>query len=98
MPLHPGSAPADEGSPDDYAHTHPSDRAQTWGWHGEWGRWSEVAGWISVAALLLLTTATHYHASWTVTLICAAAILAGWLIRARIMQRSPAAHRRRNRG
>lgn len=87
MTLDSESAPPDEGTPADYGLTHPRDHADTWGWHGEWGKWSHLGGWISVAALLLLTTATHYHVSWTVTLISAAVLLASVLLRDRLRRR-----------
>ena len=61
MALKPGSEPPDTGAPEDYVHDHPREHPSDWGWHGEWGRWARVAGWVCVIILLLMITATHYN-------------------------------------
>ncbi len=73
MALKPGSEPADTGEPDDYAADHSDEHPSMWGWHGEWGRWARIAGWLMVVILLVMITATHYNGTGTLSLILAAA-------------------------
>jgi hypothetical protein len=37
-------------------HEQPDD----WGWHGEFGKWARVGGWLSAALLVLLNFTTRY--------------------------------------
>ncbi len=37
------------------------ERPEDWGWHGEFGRWARVAGWLSVVALILINVTTRYN-------------------------------------
>jgi hypothetical protein len=78
--LEPGSEAPNTGSPEDYAADHPQEHPEDWGWHGEFGRTSRVAGWISVAILLVMTTTTHYNGAGTVALVATAAALVVALI------------------
>jgi Protein of unknown function (DUF2631) len=71
--LKPGSEPPDTGEPEDYAAHHPAEHPRQWGWHGEWGRTARVTGWIIVAILLVMITATHYNGTGTLSLIIFAA-------------------------
>jgi len=73
--LKPGSEPPDTGAPEDYAHDHPREHPSDWGWHGEWGRWARVAGWVCVIILLLMITATHYNGAGAVALTATAALI-----------------------
>ena len=73
MALKPGSEPANTGSPDDYAEHHPNEHPSDWGWHGEWGRAARITGWIVVAILVVMITATHYNGTGTLSLIAVAA-------------------------
>lgn len=50
-------------------HEQPSD----WGWHGEFGKWARVAGWIVMLILLVMCTATMYNHSGPMWLIIIAA-------------------------
>ena len=75
MALKPGSEPPDIGAPEDYVHDHPSEHPSDWGWHGEWGRWARVAGWVCLIILLLMITATHYNGAGTVALITFAVLI-----------------------
>ena len=34
--------------------------AEDWGWHGEFGRWARIGGWVSVAVLVLMNFTTRY--------------------------------------
>ena len=54
--------PADASHPDTateqpHRHEQPSD----WGWHGSWGKWARIGGWVSVVVLLLNQLAWHYN-------------------------------------
>ena len=80
MALSPDSEPADAGTPVDYARDHPGERAVEWGWHGQWGRGARIGGWVVVAILLLMTTATNYQFDYHLTLWLFAALLAGVLL------------------
>lgn len=73
MALKPGSEPELEGEPEEYAEHHPAEHPSMWGWHGDWGRWSRVAGWVVIGILLVMITATHYNDSGTMWLIIFAA-------------------------
>ena len=67
--------PLSQAASQDYAHDHPREHPSDWGWHGEWGRWARVAGWVCVIILLLMITATHYNGAGAVGLIATAALL-----------------------
>jgi hypothetical protein len=76
--LNPHSEQPDLSLPEDYKADHPNEHPTDWGWHGEWGRAARVAGWITAAILVLMTTATHYNNSgdfWL--LLFAAGIVVG---------------------
>lgn len=80
MALNPHSESPDVVLPAEYKAEHPGDDPRMWGWHGEWGRASRIAGWITVAILLVMITATHYNDSGTLWLIVfAAALVVGLL-------------------
>jgi hypothetical protein len=63
------------GSPDDYSAHHPQEHPSEWGWHGEWGRASRIAGWVVAIILLLLITATHYNDAGALALTLGALFL-----------------------
>jgi hypothetical protein len=73
--LNPHSEQPDLSLPDDYKADHPDEHPEDWGWHGEWGRASRIAGWVVIVILLLMTTATHYNNSGTAWLVGFAALL-----------------------
>lgn len=75
MPLRPGSEPANVGSPADYTADHPTEHPSDWGWHGEWGKWRQIGGWISAVILVLMSTATHYNHAGTVAVLGFAGIV-----------------------
>jgi hypothetical protein len=78
--LTPGSEPTNVGAPEEYTHDHPGEHPSDWGWHGEWGRWRRVGGWVVVAILLLMITTTHYNGAGTLALILFAAFVAVGLL------------------
>ena len=80
MALDPHSEEPDLSLPEDYHHDHPDEHPTDWGWHGEWGRASRIAGWVVAIILLLMITATHYNRSGNAWLIIFAAGLIGGLI------------------
>jgi Protein of unknown function (DUF2631) len=59
---------------------HPHERPEDWGWHADLGKPARIAGWLSVVALLLMVTATHYNLAGTAALLMTAAALAGGLL------------------
>ena len=86
MALNPHSEQPDLGAPEDYAAHHPSEHPEDWGWHGEWGRASRVAGWIVAAFLLLMITSTHYNfagAIWLIGIAAAIVVMEIWDIQRR---------------
>ena len=81
MALRPDSEKPDLSVPDDYKHDHPEEHPKMWGWHGEWGRSSRVGGFIVMAILLLMITATQYNfagATWLIGFAVAIVILMIW--------------------
>jgi uncharacterized protein DUF2631 len=71
--LEQGSEQKDLSLPADYQAHHPDEHPEDWGWHGEWGRAARVAGWVVVAILLVMITATHYNEQGTLFLCLFAA-------------------------
>lgn len=92
MALNPHSEQPDLSLPDDYKADHPDEHPEDWGWHGEWGRTSRIAGWVCVVLLVLMTTSTHYNNSGTMWLLAFAGILVVGLLWD--MQRNKKAYRR----
>jgi hypothetical protein len=73
----PAEAPAGRPSELAYRHEQPED----WGWHRSWGRWSRVAGWVSVVALALINVTTYYNtaqAPWLYGIIGFMVLLLLW--------------------
>lgn len=86
MALRPDSERPEDGAPKDYLDHHPDEDPREWGWHGEWGRASRIAGWIVVVLLLVMITSTAYNFSGGAWLIGIAAVIAtmlGWDARRR---------------
>ena len=59
---------------------HPHERPEDWGWHADLGKPARLAGWLSVIALLVMTTATQYNLAGDAALILTAAAIAGALL------------------
>jgi hypothetical protein len=68
------------GTPADYADHHPSEHPGQWGWHADLGKAARIGGWISVIALLLMVTSTHYNSSGAAWLIGFAVAIAAGLV------------------
>jgi Protein of unknown function (DUF2631) len=66
---------------DDEAPAHRHERPEDWGWHGEFGRWARVAGWLCAALLVVLNLTTHYNESGGIWLDVLAGLLVLLLIR-----------------
>ena len=77
-----------EGEPADYGHSHPAETAEDWGWHGEWGKYARIGGWVSAILLIVMATATHYNKAGQVALFAFAAILVVALIRDAAVRRT----------
>jgi len=67
---------------------HRHERPEDWGWHGSWGNWARVAGWLSAVLLLLLNFTWYYNQSADPWIFGTAALLVVILLRDR--------HRRKN--
>jgi Protein of unknown function (DUF2631) len=39
---------------------HRHEQPEDWGWHGEFGKWARVGGWVSAALLVGLNFTTRY--------------------------------------
>ena len=83
MALKPGSEEPDLALPDDYKHDHPTEHPEDWGWHGEFGRWTIVAGWFVAIVLVLMMTSTHYNLQGALFLGISAGLLVIGLVWAR---------------
>ncbi|MHA3703599.1 DUF2631 domain-containing protein [Jatrophihabitans sp. YIM 134969] len=79
---------AHEGQPADYVHDHPTETPEDWGWHGEWGKYARIGGWVSAIILILMATATHYNKAGQVALFAFAALLVVALIRDAVVRRT----------
>ena len=67
---------ADAAHPSTHRHEQPED----WGWHHSWGKWSRMAGWVSVVALLLTNVTTYYNTSQAPWLYGIAAVMVMMLL------------------
>jgi len=56
------------------------ERPDDWGWHGEFGRWARVGGWLCVGLLVALVFTNHDNESGTVWLSGFAALLVVLLV------------------
>jgi Protein of unknown function (DUF2631) len=61
-------------------HARRHERPEDWGWHGEFGRWARVAGWLSAGLLVALNFTFHYSGVETVWLLGIAAVMVTMLI------------------
>lgn len=61
MATKPGSEKTDLTVPDSATVGHPNESPEVWGWHGEWGGWTRVGGWVTAIIFLLMMTSTHYN-------------------------------------
>ncbi len=78
----------DVSVPADYRADHPEEHPEDWGWHGEFGKWAEVAGWITVVILLLMMTSTHYNLQGGLFLGLSALLVAIGLVFARYRRKN----------
>lgn len=56
------------------------ERPEDWGWHGEFGRWARVGGWLCVGLLILLNFTVRYSRTETIWLFGFAGLLALLLV------------------
>lgn len=54
--------------------------AEAWGWHHEFTKGRQIAGWITFLVLGSLLTTTHYNLSGNVFIVLLMVIVAGGLI------------------
>src|SRR4051794_9394763 len=78
--LNPHSEHPDLAYPPDYAHDHPTEHPEDWGWHGEWGRAARIGGYLVAIVIIVMITATHYNNSGTLWLLIFAAGLVVMLL------------------
>ncbi len=60
---------------------HRHERPEDWGWHGEFGRWARLAGWVTAILLVVMNLTTHYNNTQDVWLYGCAAVIVLLLIR-----------------
>jgi Protein of unknown function (DUF2631) len=71
-------APAGEHGVTEHTPRHRHERPEDWGWHADLGLLARIGGVVSLIALLLMLTATHYnHAGDVALLICIGLVLGG---------------------
>lgn len=80
----PHSEPTERSMELDHRHEEPSD----WGWHAEFGKWTDVAGWVTVVILLLMITTTHYNGQGDLFLSLTAGLIAVGLVIRRYQRRN----------
>jgi hypothetical protein len=56
------------------------ERPEDWGWHHEFTLGRQIAGWLSIVALLLLMSSTHYNFAGNAATILTVLAIAGGLI------------------
>jgi hypothetical protein len=63
------------GSEHKAVEAHHAEDPSVWGWHADFGKPARFAGWVTVIALVVMATSTHYNGAGTVALFTTAAIL-----------------------
>ena len=70
--------PAGEHGVTEHTPRHRHERPEDWGWHADLGLLARIGGVVSLIALLLMLTTTHYnHAGTVAILFCIGLIVAG---------------------
>jgi hypothetical protein len=57
---------------------HRHERPEDWGWHGAFGRWARIGGWMSAIVLCLLNVTTYYNtaqAPWLYGIVAALVLI-----------------------
>jgi hypothetical protein len=68
--------------------SHRRERPEDWGWHGSFGKWSRIAAWLSVVALISMNFTWYYNQSADPWLFGTAAALILILIRDRYRRKN----------
>ncbi len=76
----------DAAGPDQPPHRH--ERPEDWGWHGEFGKWARIVGWVAVVVLLLQNVTTYYNTAQAPWLYGIAALLVLLLVRDRYRRKN----------
>lgn len=64
------------------------ERPADWGWHGAFGKWARIGGWVSVVVLLLQNVTTYYNTSQSPWIYGTAALLVLLLVRDRYRRKN----------
>jgi hypothetical protein len=56
------------------------ERPEDWGWHADLGKFARAGGYISIVALLIMLTATHYNHSGSGAILIVIGLLVVGLI------------------
>jgi hypothetical protein len=64
------------------------ERPEDWGWHGSFGRWARIGGWVAVVSLVLMNVSTYYNTAHAPWLFGSAALLVLILVRDRFRRRN----------
>jgi Protein of unknown function (DUF2631) len=67
---------------------HRHERPEDWGWHGEFGKWARVAGWLSAIVLCLFNVTTYYNTAQSPWLYGIVAALVFLLVRDRFRRKN----------
>ena len=67
---------------------HRHERPEDWGWHGSWGRWARIGGWVTAIILLLLNVTTYYNTAQAPWLYGCVAVIVLLLIRDRYRRKN----------
>jgi Protein of unknown function (DUF2631) len=76
--------PADTSTQEPHRHERPED----WGWHGSFGKWARIAGWVTAILLLLLDLTWHYNDAQAPWLYGSVAVIVLLLIRDRYRRKN----------
>ena len=68
--------------------THQQERPEDWGWHGAFGKWARIAGWLSVVVLCLMNVTTYYNTAQAPWIYGLAALIVLILIRDRFRRKN----------
>ena len=67
---------------------HRHEQTGDWGWHGSWGKWARIGGWVSVVIICLLNVTTYYNTAQAPWLYGSVAVIVLLLVRDRYRRKN----------